>query len=155
MAGAGLRIREAGRLRIGRWWRRARGGLRCGAGVIAINSASSTPQDSPWASIRQGIYVCLQDVDAHHDRARAAGAEIASPLKDQSYGSREYAVRDPAGHLWGFGTYDMQAPEGKPNLFVGLHYPDAAAALTFLERALGFRKTFEVPGPDGAIVHAR
>jgi Uncharacterized protein conserved in bacteria len=61
----------------------------------------------------------VQDVDAHHDRAKAAGAEIVTPLTDQSYGSREYAVRDFAGHLWGFGTYDMQAPQGDPNIFIG------------------------------------
>jgi uncharacterized glyoxalase superfamily protein PhnB len=128
--------------------------LRLGAGVIALNSASSTPPDSPWASMRQGIYVCVQEVDAHHDRARAAGAAIVSPLKDQSYGSREYAARDSEGQLWGFGTYDMQAPEGEPTIFVGLHYQDAAAALTFLERAFGFHKTFEVAGPGDAVVHA-
>ena len=65
-----------------------------------------------------------KEVDAHHDRAAAAGADIVTPLTDQSYGSREYAARDPEGHLWGFGTYDMQAPEGEPNIFVGLHYHD-------------------------------
>jgi uncharacterized glyoxalase superfamily protein PhnB len=128
--------------------------LRFGPGVIGLNSAASTPSESPWSGVGQGIYVCLQDVDAHHDRAKAAGAEIVTPLTDRSYGSREYAVRDPAGHLWGFGTYDMQAPRGDPNIFIGLHYPDAQAALAFLERAFGFRQTFEVKGPDGQIVHA-
>jgi uncharacterized glyoxalase superfamily protein PhnB len=128
--------------------------LRLGPGVIGLNSANSTPSASPWSGVGQGIYVCVQDVDAHHDRAKAAGAEIVTPLTDQSYGSREYAVRDPAGHLWGFGTYDMQAPQGDPNIFIGLHYPDAPAALAFLESAFGFRKTFEVKGPDGQIAHA-
>ena len=128
--------------------------LRFGAGVIGLNSASSTPAGSPWAAVKQGIYVCVKDADAHHDRAAAAGANVVTPLTDQSYGSRDYAVRDPEGHLWGFGTYDMQAPEGEPNIFVGLHYQDGPAALAFLERAFGFRKTFAVPGPDGGIVHA-
>ena len=128
--------------------------LRLGAGVIGLNSAASTPAASPWSTVRQGIYVCLKDVDAHHDRARDAGVEIVSPLTDQSYGSRDYAVRDPGGHLWGFGTYDMQAPAGRPNIFIGLHYDDARAAQAFLERGFGFRRTFEVKGPDGAIAHA-
>jgi uncharacterized glyoxalase superfamily protein PhnB len=128
--------------------------LRLGAGAISISSASSTPRDSAWSSVDQGIYVCLKDVDAHHDRAKAAGADIVMPLTTQSYGSRDYAVRDPAGHVWGFGTYDMQVHDGAPNIFVGLHYDDARAALGFLERAFGFRKTLEVPGPAGAIVHA-
>ena len=58
------------------------------------------------------------------------------------------------GHLRGFGTYDMAAAAGEPNIFVGLYYRDSRAALAWLERALGFRKTFEVPGPDGTLMHA-
>ena len=85
---------------------------------------------------------------------RPPGAGFAAPHKDQSYGSRDYAVRDPEGHLWGFGTYDMQAPEGEPTIFIGLHYHDGRAALSFLERAFGFRKSLEVPGPDGGVTHA-
>jgi uncharacterized glyoxalase superfamily protein PhnB len=112
----------------------------------------STPSESV-VSVGQGIYVCVQDVDAHHDRAKPPAPDRHA-LTDQSYGSREYAVRDPAGHLWGYGTYDMQAPQGDPNIFIGLHYSDAPAALAFLERAFGFRKTFEVKGPDGQIAHA-
>ena len=44
-------------------------------------------------------------MDAHYQRAKAAGAEIVRELQDTSYGSREYAVRDPEGFLWSFGTY--------------------------------------------------
>jgi uncharacterized glyoxalase superfamily protein PhnB len=128
--------------------------LRFGAGVLGLNSATSTPPGSPWAAVRQGIYMCVPEVDAHHDRARAAGAPIVAALTDQSYGSRDYAVRDPEGHLWGFGTYDMQAPEGEPTIFIGLHYHDGRAALSFLERAFGFRTSLEVPGQDGGIAHA-
>jgi uncharacterized glyoxalase superfamily protein PhnB len=51
------------------------------------------------------VYVAIADPDAHHDRAVAAGAEVVRPLVDQDYGSREYAVRDPEGNLWNFGTY--------------------------------------------------
>jgi uncharacterized glyoxalase superfamily protein PhnB len=51
------------------------------------------------------IYVVVDDPDAHHDRAVAAGAEIVLELTDQDYGSREYAARDPAGNVWSFGTY--------------------------------------------------
>ena len=51
-------------------------------------------------------YVAVEDADAHHDRAKAAGAEIVRPLEDQDYGSRDYSARDPEGNLWSFGTYD-------------------------------------------------
>jgi uncharacterized glyoxalase superfamily protein PhnB len=51
------------------------------------------------------LYVVVEDADAHHDRAVAAGAEIVSPLEDQDYGSRDYTAKDPGGNLWSFGTY--------------------------------------------------
>jgi uncharacterized glyoxalase superfamily protein PhnB len=47
----------------------------------------------------------VDDVDAHHDRAVAAGAEIISGPTDQPYGAREYAARDHEGNGWSFGTY--------------------------------------------------
>src|SRR5262245_54142737 len=42
-------------------------------------------------------------------RAKAAGAEILYGPRDTDYGSREYAARDPEGHIWSFGTYDPWA----------------------------------------------
>lgn len=56
------------------------------------------------------IYVVLADVDAHHDRAVAAGAEIIRPPVDKDYGGRDYGVRDLEGNAWWFGTYDPYAP---------------------------------------------
>ena len=52
------------------------------------------------------IYAVVADPDAHHDRAKAAGAQIVRQLADQPYGSREYSARDLEGNLWSFGTYD-------------------------------------------------
>ena len=40
------------------------------------------------------------DVDAHYRHARAAGAVIVTELADQFYGARNYACRDPEGHIW-------------------------------------------------------
>ena len=53
----------------------------------------------------QSVYVVAEDVDALHDRAVAAGAEIVYPLTDQDYGSRDFSAKDPSGHVWSFGTY--------------------------------------------------
>lgn len=36
----------------------------------------------------------------------------------------------------------------------GLSYPDAEAAVEFLERAFGFKKTMDWKGEDGKIMHA-
>jgi uncharacterized glyoxalase superfamily protein PhnB len=55
---------------------------------------------------RAVLYGIVDDPDAHHDRAKAAGATIVMELTDQDYGSREYAAEDPEGNVWSFGTYD-------------------------------------------------
>jgi uncharacterized glyoxalase superfamily protein PhnB len=52
-----------------------------------------------------GCYVVTDDPDGLFARAVAAGAEVLRPLEDTDYGSREFAVRDPEGNLWSFGTY--------------------------------------------------
>lgn len=46
--------------------------------------------------------VMVDDVDAHHKRAKAKGAEIVYAPVDQPYGYREYSARDPEGGLWSF-----------------------------------------------------
>ncbi len=53
----------------------------------------------------QAIYVAVDDADAHHERAKSAGAEITREIEDTPYGSREYSARDLEGHTWSFGTY--------------------------------------------------
>jgi len=82
--------------------------LALGASMIMLGSAQPdkgwiSPLDLP--AVNQGLYVILDDVEAHHDRARAAGAEIIRPLNVTDYGSREYAAKDLEGHHWNFGTY--------------------------------------------------
>jgi uncharacterized glyoxalase superfamily protein PhnB len=49
-----------------------------------------------------GIHVMVEDVDAHHERARTAGAEINEEPADQDYGHRRYTATDPEGHVWYF-----------------------------------------------------
>jgi len=55
-----------------------------------------------------GLYVYVDDVDAHFERARAAGAEITEELVDQGYGDRRYTALDPEGHKWFFATQIQQ-----------------------------------------------
>ena len=52
-----------------------------------------------------GTYVVVVDVDAHHARASAAGAEIVYPPEDTDFGTRRYRARDTEGYEWSFGTY--------------------------------------------------
>ena len=53
----------------------------------------------------QGVYVYVDDVDAHFDRAKDAGAAITKETEDQFYGDRSYACEDPEGHQWWFATH--------------------------------------------------
>jgi uncharacterized glyoxalase superfamily protein PhnB len=87
--------------------------LRLGAGMIMLGQVregdwrgGAKPDPSKAA---HGIYVVVDDVDRHHDTARAAGAEIVRELTDEDYGGRDYSVRDLEGNLWSFGTYDPYA----------------------------------------------
>lgn len=52
-----------------------------------------------------GVYVVVEDVDAHHARAVKHGVEILMAPTDQDYGSRDYMARDAEGNIWTFGTY--------------------------------------------------
>jgi uncharacterized glyoxalase superfamily protein PhnB len=56
--------------------------------------------------------VRVEDVSAHHQRARAAGARIVAELEDFEFGERQYTADDPAGHQWTFSeTIADMAPE--------------------------------------------
>lgn len=83
--------------------------LHLGVGMIMMSGGredswlggkAADPLASPVS-----VYIAVDDPDAHHKRAKAAGAEIVHELSDMDYGSREYSARDPEGNLWSFGTY--------------------------------------------------
>jgi uncharacterized glyoxalase superfamily protein PhnB len=74
-------------------------------GGAYIGFGPTQDDESPFDLGACAVYVALDDPDAHHDRAIAAGAQLVMGLTDQDYGSREYAVRDPEGNVWCFGTY--------------------------------------------------
>ncbi|HXW51330.1 MAG TPA: VOC family protein [Candidatus Acidoferrales bacterium] len=48
------------------------------------------------------------DVDAHYQRAKNAGARILREPTEMEYGSHEFSLADPEGHVWSFGTYQPQ-----------------------------------------------
>ena len=60
----------------------------------------------------QSPYIVVDDPDALHESAVAAGAEIVIELRDEDYGGRSFTCRDPEGHLWSFGSYDPWATSG-------------------------------------------
>ncbi|MGH9188148.1 MAG: VOC family protein [Acidimicrobiales bacterium] len=83
-----------------------------GWGNSLIMLGTSTGGDSPFDVGPSCLYLAVDDPDAHHQRAVAAGADIVMPLTDQEHGSRDYAARDDEGNIWSFGTY-RPAPGNK------------------------------------------
>ena len=68
------------------------------------------PKDAGGETV--GIYVMVDDVDAHFARAKAAGAEIREEPSDQDYGHRRYTAYDPEGHCWYFASLTREvAPD--------------------------------------------
>lgn len=66
--------------------------------------------------VTQSLYVYVDDVDDHFERARAAKAKILEKPEDQFYGDRRYAAEDPEGHHWFFAQHvrDVAPEDMKP-----------------------------------------
>jgi len=83
-------------------------------GGIMLGSAreADEPDDWPLAPGSFGAYVVTDEPDALFARATAAGAQVLMELHDTDYGSRDFAVRDPEGNRWSFGTYQGEPRAG-------------------------------------------
>ncbi len=66
--------------------------------LVTTVAAAGRPTSTP--------YVVVEDVRAHAERARSAGAEIVMEPRDEDYGGATYTARDPEGNVWTFGSYD-------------------------------------------------
>lgn len=88
-----------------------------GDGLVMVSSSGEKPGRGaplPCKSPRalggpntQALCVCVEDADAHCERARAAGAKIMEPPTTHDYGEeywadRSYRAEDPEGHQWWF-----------------------------------------------------
>ena len=76
-------------------------------GAVIMLSTAGVGRE-PFRSLPAGgrlVYVAVDEVDELHERARRAGADVALPITDTDYGSRDFTIRDPEGNLWSFGTY--------------------------------------------------
>lgn len=59
------------------------------------------------------LHLVVPDVDAAHERARAAGATIERSPENHDYGLRGMTMRDPFGHRWMVQT-PIDVPAGDP-----------------------------------------
>jgi len=64
------------------------------------------------SSVGQGIYVYVDDVDAHSELARADGARVVYPPEYTPWDTRRYRALDPEGYEWSFGNYQPDTVGG-------------------------------------------
>lgn len=69
----------------------------------ALDADEKTPAELGYGT--QSLTVFVQDVDAHYERAKSAGAMIVEDLHETAYGERQYGSRDLDGHRWLFSTH--------------------------------------------------
>lgn len=72
-----------------------------GPGLRPVKSAKSV------GALHGGIYVYVDNVDAHCDKARTRGAEILLEPSDQHWGDRMYCAVDPEGQFWMFARRNL------------------------------------------------
>lgn len=77
--------------------------LVCPAANSVLDHLMVQPAEVGGANT-QMCYVTVQDLDAHRQRAHAAGATIELEPENDGAGGRFYVCRDPEGHLWSIGT---------------------------------------------------
>jgi uncharacterized glyoxalase superfamily protein PhnB len=68
--------------------------LSVGAGAVVL---TTRPLQSGIS-----LFVPVDDVDAHYERAHRFGARIVNPPKTHMYGERQYTAEDLAGYQWTF-----------------------------------------------------
>jgi uncharacterized glyoxalase superfamily protein PhnB len=94
----------------------AHGEMSTGAGLIMLATPSPDYQSPlahrsvcesaaawsrvPW--VVDGVLVYVEDIDAHIERARGAGATMLSSIESGPEGRRLYRVEDVEGHRWMF-----------------------------------------------------
>lgn len=79
--------------------------MRFGDGAVMIGNEWTDEHRSPASiggKMTQTVHIQLkdEDVDAHCERARKAGAEILMEPEMQFYGDKTYRCKDPEGHIW-------------------------------------------------------
>jgi len=76
-----------------------------GVAVVLTNYLNGSPADGEAVAALvakgalNGVHFHSDDLDATFEKLRAADAEIVQEPTDQPWGTRDLAVRDPAGNL--------------------------------------------------------
>jgi PhnB protein len=102
------------------------------------------------------LHLYVPDCDAVYKRALQAGATSLDEPRDQEYGERSGAVKDPAGNFWYIATHQGESytPKGLNSVNVYMLPLRAEPVINFLKRAFGAREVAKYASPDGVVHHA-
>ena len=87
-----------------------------GSAVVMLGKTSAhtgqRPRKSPTSSgyLNAGVYLFVDDVEAHARSARQAGATILMEPANMHWGDRLYTAEDPEGQLWMFASPGTSLP---------------------------------------------
>ncbi|SPF34287.1 conserved hypothetical protein [Candidatus Sulfopaludibacter sp. SbA4] len=82
--------------------------VHLGGAWIMLNRARDGAQSPAQLGYgTQSLTVFVDDVDAHYERAKSAGATIVEDLHETCYGERQYGVEDLDGHHWLFSRHAL------------------------------------------------
>ena len=76
-----------------------------GVAIVITNYLNGSPADGDALAALiakgalNGVHFHTDDLDETFEKVRAAGAEIVQEPADQPWGTRDFAMRDPAGNL--------------------------------------------------------
>lgn len=76
--------------------------LNVGDGAVVLTEQQIGEGSRSQGEAAHSVMVRVEDVDRHHERAKARGARILRPPTDYPYGERQYTVEDLGGHRWTF-----------------------------------------------------
>lgn len=80
--------------------------MELGDGVIMLGYPGPDYQNpKQHGRVSQHLYVYVDGVDLHYERAESAGAVILVPPDNRAYGDRIYMTQDLEGHHWTFAEH--------------------------------------------------
>jgi uncharacterized glyoxalase superfamily protein PhnB len=80
--------------------------MRLGKACIMLNSfGPGTASPAQVGHYTQMLTVFVDDVEAHFERAKSAGAKIVEELHETCYGELQYGAEDLDGHRWLFSRH--------------------------------------------------
>jgi catechol 2,3-dioxygenase-like lactoylglutathione lyase family enzyme len=72
--------------------------FHCGGTILACMQPPDEGELGPFAPNPQHIYFSVADLQAVHERARAAGGRELTEIERQAWGERSFYARDPFGN---------------------------------------------------------